>query len=73
MLEELGSGAMGTQSIEVWVSETGEVFNTALVESAGKLLDDALLAAVSRWRSAPATLRGVPVSVRIAVQHHFRR
>jgi serine/threonine-protein kinase len=66
-------GLEGTPSLEVWVSETGEVFNTAVLESAGKVLDDALLAAVSRWRFAPATLRGVPVSVRIVVQHHFRR
>ncbi len=66
-------GLEGTPSLEVWVSETGEVFNTAVVESAGKLLDDALLSAVLRWRFAPATLRGVPVSVRIVVQHHFRR
>jgi serine/threonine-protein kinase len=66
-------GLEGTPAAEVWVSETGEVFNTALVESAGKTLDDALLTALSRWRFAPATLRGVPVSVRIVVQHHFRR
>jgi TonB family protein len=66
-------GLEGTPAAEVWVSETGEVFNTALVESAGKLLDEALITAVSRWRFAPATLRGVPVSVRIVIQHHFRR
>jgi TonB family protein len=66
-------GLEGTPVVELWVSETGEVFNTAVVESAGDLLDRALLAAVTRWRFAPATLRGVPVSVRITVQHHFRR
>ncbi len=66
-------GLEGTPAAEVWVSETGEVFNTALVESAGRVLDEALIAAVSRWRFAPATLRGVPVSVRIVIQHHFRR
>lgn len=55
------------------MSETGEVFNVAVLESAGDVLDKALLAAVTRWRFAPATLRGVPVSVRISVQHHFRR
>jgi protein TonB len=66
-------GLEGTPVIELWVSETGEVFNTALLESAGETLDRALLTAVTRWRFAPATLRGVPVSVRITVQHHFRR
>ena len=43
-------GLEGTPSLEVWVSETGEVFNIAVLESAGEVLDDALLAAVSRWR-----------------------
>jgi TonB family protein len=66
-------GLEGTPVVEVWVSETGEVFNTAILESAGDVLDKALLTAVTRWRFAPATLRGVPVSVRISVQHHFRR
>jgi TonB family protein len=57
----------------VWVSESGEVINAAILESAGPLLDNALLAAVQRWRFRPATLRGVPVTVRMTVQHHFRR
>jgi TonB family protein len=66
-------GLEGTPVVEVWVGENGEVFNVALVESAGEILDRALIAAVSRWRFAPAQLRSVPVSVRITVQHHFRR
>ena len=66
-------GLEGTPIVELWVSEAGEVINAAIVQSAGPLLDDALLAAAQRWRFKPATLRGVPVSVRILVQHHFRR
>ncbi len=66
-------GLEGTPTVELWVSEAGEVINVALVESAGPLLDNALIAVVQRWRFKPATLRGVPVSVRITVQHHFRR
>src|SRR5262245_16094327 len=66
-------GLEGTSTVEWWVSETGEVINAAIVESAGAVLDGALLAAAERWRFKPATLRGVPVSVRILVQHHFRR
>jgi TonB family protein len=66
-------GLEGTPTVELWVSETGEVINAAVLTSAGPLLDKALLAAAQRWRFKPATLRGVPVSVRITVQHHFRR
>jgi TonB family protein len=66
-------GLEGTPTVELWVSETGEVINTAVLASAGPVLDDALLGAVQRWRFRPATLRGVPVSVRITVQHQFRR
>ncbi len=66
-------GLEGTPSVELWVNEAGEVINSAIVESAGALLDSALLAAVQRWRFKPAMLRGIPVSVRITVQHHFRR
>jgi protein TonB len=66
-------GLEGTPTVELWVSEAGEVINAAIVESAGLLLDNALIAAVQRWRFKPATLRGVPVSIRLTVQHHFRR
>jgi TonB family protein len=59
--------------VELWVSELGDVINAAIVESAGATLDNALLSAVARWRFVPATLRGVPVTMRITVQHLFRR
>jgi TonB family protein len=66
-------GLEGSPIVEVWVSETGDVIDVALVESAGAILDGALLEAVAGWHFAPATLNGVPVSVRVEVQHLFRR
>jgi len=66
-------GLEGSPIVEVWVSETGDVIDVALVESAGAILDGALLEAVASARFAPATLDGVPVSVRVEVQHLFRR
>jgi len=66
-------GLEGGPVLDVWVSEKGEVLDVAIVESAGATLDGALVKAVSGWRFAPATLRGVPVSVRMIVQHLFRR
>jgi serine/threonine-protein kinase len=65
-------GLEGAPVVEIWIGEKGEVIEVALLESAGGLLDAALLEAVSGWRFSPARLRGVPVSVRMTVQHHFR-
>ena len=47
--------------------------DVAIVESAGAMLDGALLEAVAGWRFAPATVGGTAVSVRMTVQHLFRR
>jgi serine/threonine-protein kinase len=66
-------GMEGSPVVEVWVSETGDVIDVAILESAGAILDGALLEAVAGWRFRPATLRGVPVCVRLTVQHLFRR
>ena len=65
-------GLAGSPTVEVWIGEKGEVMDLAIVESAGATLDGALLDAVSQWRFTPARVRGVPVSVRLTVQHHFR-
>jgi TonB family protein len=63
----------GTPVVDLWIGEKGDVVDVALVESAGPALDEALIAAVTTWRFKPATLRGVPVSVRLTVRHEFRR
>jgi TonB family protein len=65
-------GLEGSPVVEIWIGEKGEVVEVALLESAGAALDTALLEAVARWRFSPARVRGVPVSVRMTVQHHFR-
>jgi TonB family protein len=66
-------GLEGAPVVELWVSEAGAVVNVAIVESAGPILDEALVSAVSEWRFAPALSAGVPVALRITVQHLFRR
>jgi len=65
-------GLEGSPTVELWVGEAGEVINAAVVQSAGPLLDQALLSAATRWRFIPATLHGVPVTTRLIVQHLFR-
>ena len=63
----------GSPVVEIWIDEHGQVNDVAIVESAGGLLDGAVLEAVAGWRFSPATLQGVPVSVRLTLQHLFRR
>jgi TonB family protein len=66
-------GLEGAPVVELWVGETGQVIDVAIVESAGALLDAAVLESVAGWQFTPARLRGVPVSVRLTLQHLFRR
>jgi TonB family protein len=66
-------GLEGAPVVELWIGERGDVVDLSIVESAGAILDGALLQAVTGWRFQPARYRGVPVSVRVTVQHHFRR
>jgi protein TonB len=66
-------GLEGAPVIDLWIDETGNVIDVAVVESAGAMLDGAVLEAVAGWRFAPATLDGVPVSMRLTLQHVFRR
>ena len=65
-------GMEGSPVVEIWIDERGHVNDVTIVHSAGGLLDGALLEAVTAWRFSPATLRGVPVSVRLSLQHLFR-
>jgi serine/threonine-protein kinase len=65
-------GLEGSPVVELWIGEKGDVMDVAIVESAGATLDGALLEAVAAWRFTPARVRGVPVVVRMRVQHHFR-
>jgi TonB family protein len=65
-------GIEGTSTVEIVISPAGEVRNTRVAETAGEILDSALLAAVRKWRFSPPTLRGTPVSLRMRVTHVFR-
>jgi TonB family protein len=66
-------GLEGLVELEVRIDGRGEVRSLGLRKSAGGMLDDAMLQAVSGWRFAPATTRGMPVEVRLVVRHLFRR
>jgi protein TonB len=70
--EAKSRGHEGAPVVDLLISEEGEILEARLAESAGPLLDQALLDAVKGWRFSPATSEGVAVSVRFLVQHVFR-
>jgi protein TonB len=63
---------VGTVTVSMVVSETGEVLEPRVVESAGDVLDQAVLDAVDAWRFEPARKDGEPVAVRWSIRQTFR-
>jgi TonB family protein len=63
----------GSPTVNIWIDEKGNVMDVAIVESAGAMLDGAVLEAVAAWKFRPATVGGTAVSVRMTLQHLFRR
>jgi eukaryotic-like serine/threonine-protein kinase len=61
----------GSVTVELIVDETGVVLSPTVVESAGDILDEAMLAAVRTWRYRPAENNGVQVRVRIRERYTF--
>jgi TonB family protein len=69
----LERGMEGSPVVEIWIDEKGNVMDVAILESAGAMLDGAVLEAVAGWKFTPASVDGTPVSVRMTLQHLFRR
>jgi serine/threonine-protein kinase len=61
----------GTVAVEMTVTEAGEPADLRVVESAGEVLDDAVLAALRNWRYTPALKNGVKVRTRVRVEQTF--
>jgi TonB family protein len=66
-------GMEGSPVVDIWIDENGNVMDVAIVESGGAMLDGAVLEAVAGWKFRPATIGGTAVSVRMTLQHLFRR
>jgi len=63
----------GTVAVSMIVNAEGLPTDVAVVESAGDVLDEAVLKAVRTWRFTPATKDGVKVSVRWLVRQRFQK
>jgi protein TonB len=62
----------GTVTIEIVVSETGEVLDAWVARSVTPLLDQAALAAIRQWRFTPGKNNGIAVRCQVAVPVRFR-
>jgi TonB family protein len=62
----------GTVVVEMIVTEKGEPIDVRIVESAGEVLDRAVLDAAKTWRFEPAQKQGTRVRVRWQVRQEFR-
>ena len=62
----------GSVLLEFVVTETGEVQQPEILESAGELLDKVSIEAVSRWRYQPAEKAGVKVKVKQQARFTFK-
>jgi TonB family protein len=68
----LKSGDSVSVSVAIIVDENGDVQDAKITESAGKTIDDAVLAAIRKWRYTPATKQGIKVKVKIGFKQTFR-
>jgi TonB family protein len=59
-------------SLTFVVDENGDVEEPKVVESAGSVIDDAVVKAVRKWKYSPALKQGVKVKVKIAFKQTFR-
>jgi eukaryotic-like serine/threonine-protein kinase len=65
------SRMQGLVVVEMIVTETGEPIDLRIVESAGEILDRAVLDAVKTWRFEPARKEGLKVRVLWPVRQRF--
>jgi serine/threonine-protein kinase len=64
---------LGTVTVDFLVDEKGQTQDLHVVESAGEILDQAVLQAIRGWRFSPARKNGVAVKVRWQAKQEFRR
>ena len=62
----------GRVTVEFVLAEEGVPAEIVLLESAGNVLDQAVMDSLAEWRYTPAEKDGVPVRVKMLVRHTFR-
>jgi TonB family protein len=59
-------------ALEFVVNENGEVAEVKVIESAGKVIDEAVVAAIRSWKYSPGVKKGTKVKVRMPFRQTFR-
>jgi TonB family protein len=59
-------------AVRLVVNEDGSTSDLKVTESAGSILDEAVLRAIRTWRFEPATKAGVKVKVRMLVTQTYK-
>jgi serine/threonine-protein kinase len=67
----LKSGERVSVLLRFLVTETGEVQDVSVLESAGKAVDDVVVAAIKGWKFQPAVKRGTRVKVQVTFKQTF--
>ncbi len=67
----LRSGQRASVLVRFVVTDTGDVTDVTVVESAGRVVDDVVVAAIRSWKFEPATKRGVRVKVETSFRQTF--
>jgi TonB family protein len=62
----------GTVQVKIEIDEAGEVNSVSLEQSAGEVLDQAVLSAVKTWKYSPATSDGQPIRSTVTYRHTFQ-
>ena len=62
----------GRVTVEFVLTEEGVPTEITVIESAGKVLDRAVMDALAEWRYTPAEKDGIPVRVKLRVRQTFR-
>jgi len=68
----LRSGDSASVALEFVVTENGEVTEIKVIESAGKVIDEAVTAAIRSWKYSPGVKKGIKVKVRMPFRQTFR-
>jgi TonB family protein len=69
---KLKSGDSASVSLEFVVTENGEVAEVKVIESAGRVIDEAVMAAIRSWKYSPGVKKGTRVKVRMPFRQTFR-
>ena len=62
----------GRVTVEFVLTEEGVPTGMVVIESAGNVLDKAVMGSLAEWRYTPAEKDGVPVRVKLRVRQTFR-